>query len=84
MSVLLSSYGERGSFVPLWPSLALVNHKVRKERERRGKVFHALMISGDSLIIYMEKELEGGAGGWDWSPRMNLIWVYSGLTNDTV
>lgn len=83
MSVLLSSYGERGSFVPLCPRLALVNHQVKK-REHRGKVFHTLMISGDSLIIYMEKELEGGAGGWDWSSRMNLIWVYSGLINDTV
>lgn len=40
------------------------------------------MSPSDSLIIYTEKELDGGAGGWYWSSSINLIWVHSWLVND--
>ena len=55
----------------------------KKERENREKVFYMLMISNDSLIIYIEKGSEGASGSLYWSSRINLIWVHNWLVNDT-
>lgn len=69
---------------PYIPDLHLLSvRREKKKRKNRQKGFHMWMISSDSLIICIDKELEGGAGSWYWSSRINLISVHNGLLNDT-